>query len=115
MDHQFREQESFVLTKPTRRTVLAGTVASGIAAITGLPSRAKAAPTPEERIDAAMAEIADALSEIYPGWTIESRHDVIRDRIDGEPTGAPFRDGILIVANENPFGNETARWFIEYL
>lgn len=115
MDHHFREQKSLVLTKPNRRTILAGTVASGIAAIAGLPSRAKAAPTPEERIDAAMAEISAALAEQYPGWTIQTRHDVVSPQIyPSMERGEPCRAGVLIFATENRHGPETARWFVDY-
>lgn len=72
-------------------------------------------PGPEERIEAAMAEIEAAMSEMYPGWEIQRESKAIRPiRYADKAELAPVRHGVLIFATSNEFGPERGRWIIDH-
>lgn len=94
-----------------RRTFLGG------AAAASLPVAAVAAPylTPEQRIEAAIAELSAAMQDMYPGWEIQTQNKVIRPVNSDKTEGDPSRHGILIFATGNLYGPEKGRWFTDHV
>jgi len=70
--------------------------------------------TPDERIDAAIAEIQSAMAELYPGWTVQHRNDAVHDVYytrDGSKDMGVGRHAVLIYASPQSYGPEEVRWF----
>lgn len=65
-------------TKTTRRGVLGKAMA--LSASAGAATLGLRVLTPEERIESAMAEIERALSELYPGSTVQRRGEMRKAR-----------------------------------
>jgi hypothetical protein len=95
----------------TRRTFL------GAAAVASLPVAALASPvrTPQQRIEAAIAEIEAAMRELHPGWDVQIKNDVIRPIKSDKREGDPSRHGVLIFATGNLYGPEKGRWFVDHV
>jgi len=88
-----------VCTNSTRRDVIKGLAACGVSAAVTLPANAA---TPDERIQAAITELEDALRAKYPNWKIFSEGPRQIECNSYYTPGQPrtITEGILIVANE---------------
>ncbi|WP_242217991.1 hypothetical protein [Shinella zoogloeoides] len=60
-----------------RRTILKGGLVLAATAHTAVASGDKVQSSPQERIDAAIAEIEQAMSELYAGWQIDKQSRVV--------------------------------------
>lgn len=95
--------------KTTRRTFL------GAAAVASLPVAALASPvrTPQQRIEAAIAEIEAAMREMHPGWDVQTTNEAIRPIDFATKSELPAaRHAILIFGTANRYGPEQDRWYV---
>lgn len=69
-----------------RRTVLKGGLVLAATAHTAVASGDKVRSTPQERIEAAVEQINQAMSEMHPGWQID-RHSILQGPQRYKPGG----------------------------
>ena len=60
-----------------RRTVLKGGIVLAATAHSAVASGGDVRISPQERMDAAMAQIEQAMAEMHPGWQIDKRSDLV--------------------------------------
>lgn len=102
-----------------RRTILKGGLVLAATAHTTVASGDKARTSPQERIDAALAQIEQAMTEMYPGWAIDRAADVVCPQRNLPGGGIeelpPIRHVVGIYAHEDRYGPEKFGWYVNYV
>lgn len=104
------------MTNITRRTALGllGAVAVPSAATVAVAASEPHHRSPQERIDAAIADIGAALRELHPDWRLQAKEEVLRSKLYRPGTfvdGEACRHTILISCGGEKYGPQEVRYF----